>query len=109
GGHEQNPDQKERRVPRIATSVAHASLPRGIAGMNVSWMTCDQSGRMTIAVMTYEKRKSASHFRTLAIFPYGSRIVAALIATPKNTTNRWELTPVSISVASAIPERSAPM
>jgi hypothetical protein len=29
--------------------------------------------------------------------------------TPKSTTKKWEFQPVSISAASAIPERSAPM
>ena len=57
----------------------------------------------------YAKRNRASHFRTWAIFAYGSHTVAAPIPTPNSTTKMRESNPVSISDASAIPEKSAPM
>ena len=73
-------------VPRMATRVDQASLPRGRLGTIVSRTIDSQFGRTTIAVRTYANRKSASHFRVFAIFAYGSQTVAALIAIPNTTT-----------------------
>jgi hypothetical protein len=96
-------------VPKIATNVDHSSLLCGMVGTRVARATCPQSAPTANAVNGYAKSASTSHLSTLAIWRYCSRTVAHEIRSANATIHSFAFILNSISAASAMPARSAPM